>query len=142
MRSATQRGLYVLAAAVILGFGALVWHRLSIGRADTSQTRPLPLVEVIKPFQVDMERKLQLTANILPIQQADLMAKVAGYLDAIYVDRGDHVRAGQVLAVIRQPELEHQLRRAKASYDLTKVTYRRLHDLFGKQLIAEQEMDA
>jgi len=69
------------------------------------------------------------------------MAKVAGYLDAIYVDRGDRVHAGQLLAVIRQPEFEHQLYQAQANYDLAKVSVERLQDLYGKQLISKQELD-
>src|SRR5713101_8226555 len=113
MRTRTQRSLYAFTVIAILGFAVLVWHRLSMARQTVESARPLPLVQAMKPYQTDLERKLQLTADILPIQQADLMAKVAGYLDAIYVDRGDRVHAGQVLAVINQPELQHQLEQAQ-----------------------------
>jgi len=141
MATRTRRTVYVLTALAALGFGALVWHRLSLVRQTSEQARPLPLVQVTTPTLVDMERKLLLTADILPIQQADLMAKVAGYLDAICVDRGDRVRAGQLLAVIRQPELEHQLQRAQASHDFAKLTHERLQQLFDRELIAKQELD-
>src|SRR5262249_18173390 len=46
-----------------------------------------------------------------------------------------------LLATIRQPELEHQLHQAEATYDLAKVTVERLQELYGKQLIAKQELD-
>src|SRR5262245_14802272 len=105
MRTRTRRTFYTAAAVAGIGFGALVWHRLSLARQTTDRGRAVPLVQVTKPVQRDMERTLVLTADILPIQQAELMAKVAGYLEVIHVDRGDRVRAGQVLAVIRQPEL-------------------------------------
>src|SRR5216684_1914814 len=100
---------YTLTVIMALGFAALLWYRLGSARQTAESARPLPLVQVTHPAQIDMERKLLLTADILPIQQADLMAKVAGYVDKIHVDRGDRVHAGQLLAVIRQPEIEHQL---------------------------------
>jgi len=42
-------------------------------------------------------------------EKADLFAKVTGYLSDVRVDIGDHVKAGQVLAVIDIPELEQHL---------------------------------
>lgn len=141
MRPRTRRTFSALAAVVVVGFGGLVWHRLSIVQRSGEGARPLPLVQVTTPSQVDMQRRLALTADILPIQQADLMAKIAGYLDAVYVDRGDRVHAGQLLAVIRQPELEQQLLQAQASYDFAKRTHDRLQELFARSLIAKQELD-
>ncbi len=141
MRPRSRRTFYVLAAVAAGGFAVLVWHRLSVAWQTTAQARPLPLVQLAWPSQVDLQRKLLLTADVLPIQQADLMAKEAGYLERIEVDRGDHVRAGQLVAVIRQPELEHQLQQASANYDLAKVTFERYAELYDKQLIARQDLD-
>lgn len=131
----------LIAAVLVLALAVLVWQRASASRQAAVTARPLPLVQVTRPGRMDMQRKLQLTADILPIQQADLMAKIAGYLDAIYVDRGDRVRAGQVLAVIKQPELEYQLQQAQANYEFAKVTYERTRELFAKELIAKQNLD-
>jgi membrane fusion protein (multidrug efflux system) len=141
MGTRTQRTFYVISTGALIAFGMLVWYRVSLARQVTQTARPLPLVQVTKPAQLEMLRKLVLTADILPIQQADLMAKMAGYLDAIYVDRGDRVHSGQLLAVIRQPELEQQLYQAQANHDLAKVTFERLQELYAKQLIAKQEVD-
>jgi membrane fusion protein (multidrug efflux system) len=136
-----RRTVYASGLLALAGFGAVVWYRLDAGRQTVERARPLPLVQVSKPALVDMQRTLLLTADILPIQQADLMAKVAGYLDTIYVDRGDRVQAGQLLAVIQQPELEQQLQQARASHDLAKVTLERVQGLFAKQFIAKQDLD-
>ena len=139
--SRTRRSVVILGALVVTGFAALVWQRLSLARPTAGSTRPLPLVQAATPLQLEVQRKLLLTADILPIQQADLMAKVAGYLDTISVDRGDRVRAGQVLAVIQQPELEHQVQQARANFDFAKLTYERMRDLSAKDLVAKQELD-
>src|SRR5512140_1150784 len=141
MQTRTRQILYLFSTAALIGFGILVWYRLSLARQTSQAPRPLPLVQVVKPVQLEMLRKLVLTADIMPIQQAELMAKVAGYLDAIYVDRGDRVRSGQLLALIRQPELEQQLHQAQANHDLAKVTFERLQELHAKDLVPKQDLD-
>src|SRR3954468_20010216 len=45
---------------------------------------------------------------------ADLYAKDSGYLAEVKVDIGDHVKKGDVLAVIDDPELAQQLKSAEA----------------------------
>ena len=141
MHAPNRTKRYAIAALVVVAFIGLLWQRARAGRQTTSGARPLPLVQVTTPGVLDLQRRLLLTADILPIQQADLMARVPGYLDAIYVDRGDRVRAGQVLAQLSQPELEHQLQQAQANYGLAKVTFERTQDLFAKELIAKQNLD-
>src|SRR5262249_11729729 len=54
-------------------------------------------------------QRLQTNATLEAFETADLFAKVTGYLSDVHVDIGDHVKAGQVLAVIDIPELEQQL---------------------------------
>ena len=141
MHAPNRTKRYAIAALVVVAFIGLLWQRARAGRQTASGARPLPLVQVTTPGVLDLQRRLLLTADILPIQQADLMARVPGYLDAIYVDRGDRVRAGQVLAQLSQPELEHQLQQAQANYGLAKVTFERTQDLFAKELIAKQNLD-
>jgi RND family efflux transporter MFP subunit len=57
---------------------------------------------------------LTIAGEFLPYQEVDLHAKVAGYIKNIGVDIGDHVREGQVLAVLEIPELTAQLESASA----------------------------
>jgi multidrug resistance efflux pump len=53
-------------------------------------------------------------ATLEAFEQTDMYAKVTGYLSAVNADIGQHVKAGDVLAVINDPELEMDLREAKA----------------------------
>jgi len=141
MSSRPRRTAYAVSALALAGFAALVWHRVSADRNSVERARPLPLVQVTTPTQMDMQRTLLLTADILPIQQADLMAKIAGYLDSIAVDRGDRVHAGQVLAVIHQPELDQQLQQAQANHDFAKITFERFQELYTHSLVPRQDLD-
>ena len=53
--------------------------------------------------------KLNLAGQFQPYQVIDVHAKVSGYIRHIYVDIGDKVHQGQVLAVLEVPELDAQL---------------------------------
>lgn len=52
--------------------------------------------------------------EFVPYQEIEVHAKVAGYIRKINVDIGDHVKTGQVLAVLEVPELVAQLQGAGA----------------------------
>src|SRR5207302_11396249 len=62
-------------------------------------------------------RRLQTNATLEAFEESDLFAKVSGYLSDVRVDIGDHVKAGQVLAVIDVPEMEKELAEAKAQLE-------------------------
>jgi len=78
-------------------------------------------------------KKTELPAELLPYEQADLSARVQGYIREIKADIGDHVRKGQVLAVVDAPEVNTQsseyeasLQAAKAKYNASADHYQRL----------------
>ncbi|HEX4141224.1 MAG TPA: efflux RND transporter periplasmic adaptor subunit [Candidatus Methylacidiphilales bacterium] len=72
-------------------------------------------VAVTHPTVADLSRSISLTAEFRPYQDVDLHAKVSGYVRDIYVDVGDHVKQGQVLAVLEVPELEEDQKKAEAA---------------------------
>ena len=55
------------------------------------------------------------TATIEAMEASDLYPKTSGYLIEVNKDIGDHVKAGDVLAVIDQPELHKELAAAEAN---------------------------
>jgi RND family efflux transporter MFP subunit len=72
-------------------------------------------VAVAKAERADLSQTLTLTAEFRPFQEIDVHAKVAGFLKAIYVDVGDRVKAGQLLAVLEIPELRDEARQDEAT---------------------------
>ena len=72
-------------------------------------------VAVVKAARQDLARGMELSAEFRPYQEIDLHAKVAGYVKTIYADVGDHVRAGQLIAVLEVPEFVEELAQASAS---------------------------
>lgn len=86
-------------------------------------------------------RTITLPGELRPLHQATLYAKVAGYLQALHVDKGDTVRRGQLLARIASPETDQQLQQAEADLQLKKQKQRRLSTLVHSGIVSQQEMD-
>lgn len=84
---------------------------ISLSLTTVMMAQSLATVEVVaKP----VDRFVRLTAEILPFQSTPVVARIAGYLDSIEVDRGSVVRKGEVLARITAPEWAAQVAEAKA----------------------------
>ncbi len=100
-------------------------------------------VQVVKPLRRTVAATLRLPATVSPYSQTTLYSKVSGYLKTIHVDKGDSVRAGQVLAIIEDPELEERYQQAQSEYAIKKITYERLSNVWkaNPDVIAKQDVD-
>src|SRR5438309_458433 len=87
----------------------------SKGGSDASRQRPPPLVAVAKVTVRDVEETVRAPVDLRPILQAEVGAKTIGYLDAVLADRGDRVRKGQLLALVRPSDLPDQLSAARST---------------------------
>src|SRR5207245_335302 len=79
-------------------------------------------VGTVVPAQGNIDRTITQPATLQGIEEATLYAKTAGYLKSIAVDKGDRVRAGQVLAMIESPELLDQQVQARSAYQQSLAT--------------------
>ena len=59
----------------------------------------------------------------------------------IYVDKGDRVKRGQLLAVLESPETDNQVAQAQADYDLQRVTDVRNQTLAKLGVLPRQTAD-
>jgi len=103
----------------------------------------LPVVAAARVDLANLARDTAYTAELRPYLEADLHAKVAGYLKVISVDIGDRVKAGQVIATLELPEQEADLAKAQADFDVMKLSYDRVSAVAAKEpgLLAQQEVD-
>lgn len=110
---------------------------------NTATVRNAPVVVVTTARRGEIARTLTLPGDLAGFYQSTLYSKVTGYLKSIAVDKGDWVRAGQVLAEIEVPELNERLERARADLEIQRVTYDRLQQVWKKdpRLVARQDVD-
>jgi RND family efflux transporter MFP subunit len=122
MNFASRTGIKVLVVVVAVSAAGIVAVRHLAASASPSQVNSTkadipPRVEVVRPRRVTVAQRLQTNATLEAFEEVDLFAKVSGYLSDVRVDIGDHVKAGQVLAVIDVPEMKQELAEAKAQLE-------------------------
>jgi membrane fusion protein, multidrug efflux system len=88
------------------------------------------------------ERTLVLQGEVHPFATVTLYGKVAGYLGEVRVDKGDRVRAGQLIATILSPELDQQVTAARADARNKRRQAQRMQALAGPGVVAVQDVDA
>jgi membrane fusion protein (multidrug efflux system) len=112
-------------------------------RAEPMTTPAIPTVTVIRPWRGEMAEKIELPGDLVGFYETALHAKVTGYLQSISVDKGDMVKAGQVLAEIEVPELRSNLTQAKATMEMQRVTYDRLRRVqqSDPRLVSQEDVD-
>ena len=114
---------------------------------DKSQVRPPPLVSVARVEARDVPVEVRAPVDLRPLIQAEVGSKTLGYLDAVLVDRGDHVARGQLLALVRPSDLPDQLIAARSnlaqvqsSAALARTNYERAKQLAPEAVVSQQEL--
>jgi RND family efflux transporter MFP subunit len=99
-----------------LGIGGWRHYQAELAVAATAQqSRTLvPDVRVASVRAADSQITISLPATTLAFEAANVFARTSGYIEKRYVDIGDRVKAGALLADITAPELDHQIAQAKA----------------------------
>jgi RND family efflux transporter MFP subunit len=120
-------GLGVLLLFIVaLGFG--VWRHYQQHRqvTDTAEQQAnfVPTVRVANVAQRLGTQDVTLPATTLGFEAANIYARASGYVLKRYVDIGDHVKAGQLLAEITAPEVEAQVAQYQNSLQQAQATIR------------------
>ena len=157
----------LLILAVVIVAGVVFWGinaRIQTAAAVKETTRELaiPAVSVVHPKPGAMKNEVVLPGNIQAFTDSPIYARSSGYLKQWSVDIGGKVKAGQVLAIIEAPELDQQVRQAKATIqqtqasldqaianqqqgkaneEIARVTAQRWQNLVNKGAVSRQEND-
>ncbi len=149
-----------IAVAVALAMGFLIVHLIKyIGRTCSRAIRApagasLPIVDVVAVHGGSAAGSLTLPGETAAWYESTIYARVSGYVGKWYVDIGDHVQAGQLLASIDTPEMDAELAAAKAKLNVAQSqvkvreadaafatsTYARWRDS-PKGVVSEQERE-
>ena len=157
-----SRSPYIAAAAfflllIVIGLVALVpklRHKDELKGEAVVAAGP-PAVLATKVAGGDRNSRIELPASIQAFEQTTIFARTSGYIKARYVDIGDHVRKGQLLAEIEDPQTAQSLLQAKAALAQTKaqllqaqanaelstVTNQRWQALQKQGVVAQQDAD-
>ncbi len=84
-------------------------------RAESASATPVVRVSVVKPERGTIVRTSEEPGQIEADETTPIHAKIVGYVERVYVDIGDKVTKGQVLAELHVPEIEADLKQKQAS---------------------------
>jgi len=139
---------FIIVVLVIIGLAIGLVPRLRASRALAQEqaASDIPTVSVISPTASKPDFSTPLPAEVESFIQASIHAQASGYLKKWYVDIGDKVTNGQLLAEIETPELDQQilqaqadLDQAKAALSLSQITADRWVELLKTASVSDQE---
>jgi RND family efflux transporter MFP subunit len=138
--------LVLAVAVVVAGIVPRVRARTEL-RQQTAELA-IPTVAVVQPKRTAPSQDLTLPANVQAYVDAPIYARTNGYLKKWYADIGTHVKKGQLLAEIETPEVDQQLRQARAdvttaqaNLHLSQITSERYEGLLKTDSVSKQETD-
>ena len=155
----TKRGATVAIMLLTVVFVVVVMLRLlhshSVARAGETAYSTPPPVDIVVARPASQGQDLVLPGETAAWYESTIYARVNGYVSKWRVDIGDHVRKGEVLAVIETPELDAELEAAKAQLkssqsqvvarqaeaEFSKTTNERWRDS-PKGVVSEQERES
>jgi RND family efflux transporter MFP subunit len=107
-------GLPVL-VLLLIGYLPRREQQRALEAASEKEKHSLPVVITARVRRAASTSELVLPGNIQAITDAPIYARADGYVLRRYVDIGDRVKAGQILAEIETPDLDQQVRQARAT---------------------------
>jgi RND family efflux transporter MFP subunit len=140
--------------AIVVAVGGAIFVRFADrvdaeeGLARATLEAAVPSVAVIHPQAGAPNQEIALPGYTQAFTDAPVYARTSGYLKAWRFDIGTHVRKGDLLAEIDTPEVDQQLRQARAdlatahaNLQLAVITAKRNEDLLKTRSVSTQDRD-
>jgi RND family efflux transporter MFP subunit len=150
----SRRGLRIAAvSAVALAAGIILLGITSRRVADArlsqwTEDQARPVVAVARPDTRGTRSTIDLPGRLEAYSQAQIFARVSGFIKQWKADIGAPVKAGQLLAEIDAPDLDQQIMQARADLAsaqanaaLSKATLERGQSLIASGAISKQDLD-
>ena len=141
----------LLLCAVLIAGAVGLFLILKPGRINSQAAdQTVPSVAVARAVRQDVYDEVPIPAEFRPYVESELHAMVTGYVSQMYVDFGDKVKQGQILATLEVPELTDQLHNAEAEQQQAEADYANAHDIYTRlqevnqqhpKLVAQQDID-
>ncbi|NAS13795.1 efflux RND transporter periplasmic adaptor subunit [Poritiphilus flavus] len=127
---------------IVVAFGGAMFYLYQKNAED-------PVVyEVEKPEKKTIIKKTVATGSILPLEEVLIKPNISGVIEEVYVEGGDYVKSGDLLAKIKVVPNLNALNDAQNAIDDAKITladqqrnYERQLALFNKGVISQADLE-
>jgi RND family efflux transporter MFP subunit len=152
-RQASAGVWIVVVVGIVFVVGVIVYGLLARAAAErrleqVTKASAVPTVNVIHPAVTGVGAEISLPGNTQAFNDTPIYARTSGYLKQWFVDIGQHVTKGQLMATIETPELDEQLqvsqanlKSAQADLALANTTSQRYQNLLKSDSVSKQETD-
>jgi RND family efflux transporter MFP subunit len=150
----TRRGLRIAAIAAAAGAAVIVVTGITTRRmadarlSEWTEDQAMPVVAVAIPDSQGRSATIDLPGRLEAYSQAQIYARVSGYLKAWDADMGAPVKTGQLLAEIDAPDLDQQILQAQADLSsaqanaiLAEANLQRGQSLIKSGAVTKQDLD-
>jgi HlyD family secretion protein len=111
-------------------------------------TKSIEEYKTEKLFKATIVKKTVATGKVLPLEEVEIKPQISGIIDKIYLEEGEIVKKGDLIATVRVVPNEQSLNSAKGRIDNikirlnnTSITYNRNKVLFDKGVISKSEFE-
>jgi RND family efflux transporter MFP subunit len=150
----SRRGLFIfgclaVAVAVIVVIMGITTRKMADAKlSEWTEDQAIPAVAVATPDTRGQKTTLDLPGRLEAYTQAQLFARVSGYLKYWKADIGTPVKTGDLLAEIDAPDLDQQIMQAQAALAsaqansrLADATLTRGQQLIPSGAVSKQDLD-
>lgn len=148
-------GLAALGAAFAFAYLPKRQERAALAEATQANESADLRILVVAPKEGSSDRALSLPGSVQPLEETVLYARASGYIRRWYVDIGDKVKEGALLAEVETPELDQELDQAKAQLtqaeaqlvqskanrELSKANLTRYKQLIPAGVVSQADLD-
>jgi len=130
-------------SVLILFLGLVVYTIFYLYKKD--QKAPV-VYTTTSPFVTNIIKRTVATGSVVPRKEIDIKPKISGIIEKLYVEPGDIIKKGDLIAKVRVipnminlNEAESRLKRAKITLKETELDYNRKKKLYEQKVIAEAD---
>ena len=107
-----------LVLAGLIGIGGVITYSFLSNRPQQRNSK----AQIVPVKVQDLHVSISTSGTVVPVQEVNLSPKAAGQLAKLYVDQGDRVKQGQVIAQMDDRNIQAQLRQQQANLALAEAT--------------------
>jgi membrane fusion protein, multidrug efflux system len=109
--------------------------------AAISQEKPPVNAVTLTLSPTSIRDRINLPGSIEPWTDLKLLAKISGTVTEVLVAEGDHVKEGDIIAMIEEDDYRINLDRTQAAYNLAKADFKRDQSIHTKGMIPTADLD-
>lgn len=113
--------LFSIVSPAFLAAALLIWF-LVIDTGETQAKSSELTTQIVDVEVLTTRESIEISGNIEPADSTDLAFPIAGYIEAVYIEEGDYVETGSLLAVLEDSQQRYNLAEVDVEIDTENVT--------------------